>query len=198
MASSENTSAAANATNEVSNDFGPNVHVSVHPVLSHKLSILRSSSSSTSAFRAVLREVTYHLGYDATATLTTNPVQLTVPVGTDHVECTGRKIAERVALLPILRSGLGMVDSMRELLPKAAVHHIGMYKSHMMPVQYYNRLPRKCEVDIAYILDPVIATASTIMSLVSILKKVRNRRSCRQSVLTADGLASCCSHLLFP
>lgn len=179
----ENTSTVATVTNGMSNskgDFGPNVHVSAHPVLSHKLSILRSSSSSTSAFRAVLREVTYHLGYDATSTLTTRPVQLTVPVGNDHVECTGSKIAERVALIPILRSGLGMVDSMRELLPKAAVHHIGMYKSHHMPVQYYNRLPRKCEVDVAYILDPVIATASTVMSLVSMLKKVTNRRSCCQ------------------
>jgi len=64
-----------------------------------------------------------------------------------------------------------MVDSMLELVPKAAVHHIGMYKREMMPVQYYNRLPRKCEAEVAYILDPIIATSNTVMSVIGILKK---------------------------
>ena len=62
---------------------------------------------------------------------------------------------------------------MLELVPKAAVHHIGMYKREMMPVQYYNRLPRKCEAEVAYILDPIIATSNTVMSVIGILKKVR-------------------------
>ena len=103
--------------------------------------------------------------------LTTKPVQLTVPVGHDHVDCTGKALKERVALVPILRSGLGMIDSMMELLPNAGVHHIGMYRKGTMPVQYYNRLPKKCESDVAFILDPIIATSSTVMSVISILKK---------------------------
>jgi uracil phosphoribosyltransferase len=86
----------------------------------------------------------------------------------------GNKIAERIALIPILRSGLGMVDSMLELVPNAGVHHIGMYKTHNVPVQYYQRLPRKCQADVAYILDPVMATSKTVMSVVGILKKVRS------------------------
>jgi len=65
-----------------------------------------------------------------------------------------------------------MVDSMLELVPNAAVHHIGMYRRDMMPVQYYNRLPKKCEADVAYILDPIIATSNTVMSVIGILKKV--------------------------
>lgn len=142
-------------------------------MLSHKISILRSSSTIPSSFRSVLRELTFHLGYEATTTLSTKPVALTVPVGHDHVDCTGKALSERVALVPILRSGLGMTDPMLELLPNAGVHHIGMYKKGSMPVQYYNRLPRKCESDVAYVLDPIIATANTIMSVVSILKKVR-------------------------
>lgn len=150
----------------------PNIHVSKHPVLSHKISILRSSSTIPSSFRSSLREITFHLGYEATASLTTKPVALTVPLGHDHIDCMGKGIADRVAMIPILRSGLGMIDSMLELIPKAGVHHIGMYKRGAMPVQYYNRLPRKCESDVAYILDPVIATASTVMSVISILKKV--------------------------
>jgi len=73
--------------------------------------------------------------------------------------------------VPILRSGLGMTDPMLELLPNAGVHHIGMYRKGTMPVQYYNRLPKKCESDVAYILDPIIATANTVMSVIGILKK---------------------------
>ena len=147
--------------------------VSEHPILSHKISILRSSSTEPQSFRTVLRELTFHLGYEATSKLTTKPKTLTVPMGLDHVETTGSTLAEKVALIPILRSGLGMVDSMLELVPKAAVHHIGMYRRDMMPVQYYNRLPRKCEADVAYILDPLIATSNTVMSVIGILKKVR-------------------------
>jgi uracil phosphoribosyltransferase len=158
-----------------SHEFGPNVHISSHPVLSHKITQLRSSATLPSTFRAVLREVTYHLGYEATKGLTTKPVEITVTVPKKkdkHVSCEGSKLVERVAMIPILRSGLGMTDSMLELLPNSAVHHIGMYRTDQHPVQYYNRLPQKCEVDVAYVLDPLIATAATVMSLVKILKKV--------------------------
>jgi uracil phosphoribosyltransferase len=159
--------------------FGPNVHASSHPVLSHKITILRSSSTLPGAFRSVMREVTYHLGYEATAGLKTRPVQISVPVGKgdmDHIDMEGTKLADRVALIPILRSGLGMTDSMLELLPNAGVHHIGMYKNSLsMPVQYYNRLPRHCQADVAYVLDPVIASGGTTMSVISILKKVSDR-----------------------
>ena len=155
--------------------YGPNVHVSKHPVLAHKLSILRSSSTSPSSFRSTLREITFHLGYEATSTLTTRDVPITVPSTNhaDHIEATGQKLSEAVALIPILRSGLGMVDPMLELVGNATVHHIGMYRTKaLMPVQYYNRLPKKCDVNVAYVLDPLIATSNTIISVVGILKKV--------------------------
>ena len=169
VAEEANPSVAAITTDVDS--FGPNVHISSHPVLSHKISILRSSSTPPSEFRRALREITFHLGYEATSTLTTKPVALSVPVGHDHIDSTGTKIAERIALVPILRSGLGMVDSMLELLPNAGVHHIGMYRQNLLPVQYYNRLPKKCESDVAYVIDPVMATGNTIMSVVKMLKK---------------------------
>lgn len=174
---------------------GPNVHVSTHPVVAHKLSILRSSATLPHAFRAALREITFHLAHEATSTLTTRDIPITVPYtssssaldanGDDdvrpkggpstagHVDAVGRKIRERVAVIPILRSGLGMVEPMLELVNNATVHHIGMYKirSSQMPVQYYNRLPRVCNVDVAYVLDPLIATSNTITSVVGILEK---------------------------
>mmetsp|Transcript_1135 Transcript_1135/g.2372 ORF Transcript_1135/g.2372 Transcript_1135/m.2372 type:complete len:281 (+) Transcript_1135:117-959(+) len=154
--------------------YGPHVHVSKHPVLAHKLSILRSSSTPPSSFRSVLREITFHLGYEATSTLTTRGIPITVPATNpnDHIDAIGQKIKEKVALIPILRSGLGMIDAMLELVDNATVHHIGMYRSKtLMPVQYYNRLPRVCDVDVAYVLDPLIATSNTIISVVGILKK---------------------------
>jgi len=148
---------------------------------------MRSSSTLPSGFRAVLKEVTYHLGYEATSFLQTRPVAVSVPIkpsssssssDANVVETMGEKLADRVTLVPIMRSGLGMADAMLELLPMAGVHHIGMYKRSgmgtgggMMPVQYYNRLPRQCNADWAFILDPVIATATTMMSVIGILKK---------------------------
>ena len=157
---------------EIEASTSSNIHISNHPILSHKISILRSSSTIPSAFRAVLREITFHIGYEATSSLNTKPVALTVPVKNDHVETIGKTLSERVAIIPILRSGLGMTDAMLELLPNAGIHHIGMYKKDSMVVQYYNRLPRKCDSDVAFVLDPVISTANTILSVIGILKKV--------------------------
>lgn len=181
MAQASATTTTTKKSNGGCSDFGENVHISNHPVLSHKITIMRSSTTEPGTFRAALREVTYHLGYEATSRLTTQSVKISIPVprkdavgGMDHLEHKGFKLKERIALIPKIRSGLGMVDSMLELLPNAAIHHIGMYKvDGQHPVQYFNRLPRKCEADVAYILDPVISTSSTIVSLVSILKKVR-------------------------
>jgi len=102
-----------------------------------------------------------------------------------HHSCTGDTLSDKVALVPILRSGLGMVDSMLELLPNAGVHHIGMYRKGTMPVQYYNRLPRKCDSDVAYVLDPVIATANTVMSVVGILKKWGVSKICIITVIAS-------------
>eukprot|EP00522_Entomoneis_paludosa_P009504 CAMPEP_0172444148 /NCGR_PEP_ID=MMETSP1065-20121228/4236_1 /TAXON_ID=265537 /ORGANISM="Amphiprora paludosa, Strain CCMP125" /LENGTH=262 /DNA_ID=CAMNT_0013194571 /DNA_START=181 /DNA_END=969 /DNA_ORIENTATION=+ len=167
--------------------LGEKVHLSGHPVLAHKITILRSSQTRSGTFRAVLREVTYHLAYEATSRLSTRPIEVTVPVpplkkdvNGEHTSAAattihyshGQKLKESVALIPILRSGLGMADAMLELVPNAAVHHIGMYKVlGQNPVQYFNRLPRQCTADVAYVLDPVIQTSSTVMSVLSILKK---------------------------
>ena len=183
--------------------LGDKVLVPGHPLLAHKLTILRSSATSSGTFRAVLREVTYHLGYEASSRLTLRPVTITVPMpcsggksltdtasngnaihGTSappkqkHVEWPhGQKLKEKIALIPILRSGLGMVDAMLALFPNAAIHHIGMYKVlGQNPVQYFNRLPRNCTSDVAFVLDPVIQTSSTVMSVISILKKVRTHK----------------------
>lgn len=154
-------------------EWGDQIHISKHPVLYHKISILRSAATSSGKFRSVLRELTYHLGYEATSGLSTKDgIPLSVSTEDGILETTGTKISDRVALIPILRSGLGMSDGMLELVPKASVYHIGMY--HLpgtAPVQYFNRLPKKCVSDVAFVLDPVIASAETILAVLSIMKK---------------------------
>jgi uracil phosphoribosyltransferase len=98
-----------------------------------------------------------HYRYEATSNLKTRSVQVETSKGTAQ----GSRIDERVAIIPILRAGLGMCDAMLELLPNAAVYHIGMYRlpGTKMPVQYYNRLPKDKPCDVAYVLDPLIASS---------------------------------------
>ncbi len=185
MTEETNTIDSKPSAKTVSVEENPMIHLSSHPVLFHKITALRSSKTPPGTFRSLLRQVTYHLGYEATQTLTVKkglPVQ--VPLGKEKAheeelrcsEDVGVKIIDRVALVPILRSGLGMTDAMLELLPNSAVHHIGMYRTpgvHVAPVQYFNRLPRgKCGSDVAYVLDPIVGSAATVMAVVSILKKV--------------------------
>ena len=95
--------------------------------------------------------------YEATAGLNTKTVDLQTPIAAAE----GRRIDERVAIIPILRAGLGMCEAMLELMPNAAVYHIGMYRlpGTKMPVQYYNRLPKDKPVDVAFVLDPLIASS---------------------------------------
>jgi uracil phosphoribosyltransferase len=109
------------------------------------------------------------LGYEATASLETREIKIDTPVSS----CVGKKLNETISLIPIMRAGLGMVEPMLELLPNADVHHIGMYRSKdsLLPIQYYNKLPREGPSDVAYVLDPMIATAGTICAVVNILKK---------------------------
>eukprot|EP00816_Leptocylindrus_hargravesii_P007367 CAMPEP_0196805622 /NCGR_PEP_ID=MMETSP1362-20130617/5414_1 /TAXON_ID=163516 /ORGANISM="Leptocylindrus danicus, Strain CCMP1856" /LENGTH=246 /DNA_ID=CAMNT_0042178655 /DNA_START=125 /DNA_END=865 /DNA_ORIENTATION=- len=157
-------------------DKSKNTYISTHPVLAHKISILRSSTTPPSLFRALMREITYSLAYEATSTLLTKSIELSVQRRGVCVEVEGSKLQEKIAIVPILRGGLGMIDALLELLPNACVHHIGMYtnkdkEGNGTPVQYYNKLPRKCESDIAYILDPAISSANTMMSVIGMLKK---------------------------
>mmetsp|Transcript_115287 Transcript_115287/g.320616 ORF Transcript_115287/g.320616 Transcript_115287/m.320616 type:complete len:260 (-) Transcript_115287:41-820(-) len=165
------------------------VHVSNHPVMQHKLSILRNKATKPNQFRRLLRELTVHLGYETTADLTVHDVPIETPVASG----TGGELTERVALVPILRAGLGMSDTMQDLLPTAHVHHIGMYRdaSSLVPVLYYNRLPAEVDCDLAIVLEPMIATAGTINACLSILKDWGVKRIKVLSIIAAaSGLAA--------
>ncbi|CAN0029184.1 unnamed protein product [Ectocarpus fasciculatus] len=145
-------------------------NVSSHPLIGHKMTVLRDATTSPSDFRRVLKEITFYLGYEATRNLKVSTHVINTPM---DLPFNGCKVADKVAIVPILRAGLVMSESILELMPKAAVHHIGMFrsKSHNIPIQYYNRLPKNQACDVAYIVDPCIASSNTVSAVVSILKK---------------------------
>jgi uracil phosphoribosyltransferase len=146
------------------------IHLAEHPLLSHKMTMLRNVNTSTSDFRKLLKEITFYLGYEASRSLASTEAKISTPM---KVEFKGTRIGDKVAIIPILRAGLSMADGMLELIPFASVHHIGMFrtKESLMPIQYYNRLPRDVECDVAYIVDPCIASSNTIHAVITILKK---------------------------
>jgi len=141
-----------------------------HPLVAHKMSLLRDTKTSSHDFRKVLREITFYLGYEASRTIKTVTHEVTTPMG---VHMSAAKIGEKIAIIPILRAGLGMADAMLDLMPRASVHHIGMYraKSSLLPVQYYNRLPKNETCEVAFICDPCIATSNTINAVCQIVHK---------------------------
>ena len=140
-----------------------------HPLIQHKMTILRDASTSTKDFRSVLKEITFYLGYEATRDLKLQTKNIKTPL----TPFEGSKLAESISIIPILRAGLGMSEPMSELIPTAAIHHIGMYrcKTSMLPIQYYNRLPRDKISDVAFIMEPCIATSNTIHAVINILKR---------------------------
>ncbi|MEX1072032.1 MAG: uracil phosphoribosyltransferase [Anaerolineales bacterium] len=144
-------------------------HASTHPLVLHKLTILRDKSTNPRQFRELVREISALLTYEATADLVTQPRDVVTPMG----KATGAGVKENVGLVPILRAGLGMVDGVWDLMPDAQVWHIGLYRDEktLQPVQYYNKLPIAPTVGVCLVLDPMLATGGSAAATVSILKK---------------------------
>lgn len=113
------------------------LYTSEHPLIAHKMTKLRCKTTGPADFRKLLREVTFYLGYEATRNLGTTKDVVTTPLGTDF---EGTKLASNVAIIPILRAGLAMSDGMLELVPNAAVHHIGTSQCYFNILLYILRL----------------------------------------------------------
>jgi uracil phosphoribosyltransferase len=147
----------------------PNLHVSQHPAVLHKLGILRDERTEPKKFREVVRELSWLLGYEALADVGVRPIQIETPLET----MTASELGERVGFVPILRAGLGMVDAMLELMPTAQVWHLGLFRDErtLRPVEYYNKLPDSATVDLCLILDPMLATGGSATAAIEVLKK---------------------------
>src|SRR5438132_2642807 len=144
------------------------LYVSNHPLIQHKLALMRNVGTEPKKFREVVREITGLLLYAATQDLETDEIEVQTPLGIT----SGRELSLRIGFVPILRAGVGMVDAALDLIPTAQVWHIGLYRDHrtLMPIEYYNKLPVRPTVDICFVLDPMLATAGSATATVKILK----------------------------
>ncbi len=152
----------------------PSVTVSHHPLVLHKLTLLRKTATEPGTFRALVRELTLLLFYEAAADLKTHGVMIQTPLAPHE----GRSISERVACMPILRAGLGMAEAVLELLPSVRMWHLGLYRDHetLEPVTYYNKLPPVPSIDVSFVLDPMLATGGSAIAAIDLLKKWGARR----------------------
>ena len=146
-----------------------------HPLVQHKISLLRNKNTGTKEFKELVGEIATLLCYEATRDLPTKEVEVETPMGVARCNVlAGRKLA----LVPILRAGLGMVDGMLTLLPAAKVGHIGMYRNEetLEPVEYYCKLPSDIAERDVFVLDPMLATGGSACDAITQIKK-RGTRS---------------------
>jgi len=147
-----------------------NVHVLEHPLIQHKLAILRSKNTSVKEFRELVSEISGLMCYEATRNLPTKEVEVQTPVAT--AKCR-RLAGKKLAIIPILRAGLGMVDAMVDLIPSAKIGHIGLYRdpeTHQ-PVEYYCKLPEDIGNRQVFVVDPMLATGGSAVAAIDFLKQ---------------------------
>ena len=148
----------------------PNVKVLDHPLLRHKIAILRDKDTPTSAFRQVVKEIAVMEGYEALRNVQTKDVEIQTPI-----EKTVQPMVEgsKLCFVPILRAGMGMVDGLTELVPTARVGHIGLYRDEVThePHEYYCKLPNGLEDLEIYVIDPMLATGGSANDAIKLLKQ---------------------------
>lgn len=153
----------------------PNLTLLTHPLIQHKLTLLRDKRTSTRDFKELMAEIAMLMAYEVTQDLPTEPVEIETPLE----RMVGRQVSgKKLTLVPILRAGLGMVDGIAQLIPSARVGHIGLARDHetLRPVDYYFKIPgSEVERDF-FVLDPMLATGGSAVAAVTALKKAGARR----------------------
>ena len=155
-----------------------NVHVLDHPLIQHKLAILRNKETGTKEFRALINEIAGLMCYEATRNLPTEEVEVQTPMTVAKCRMLAGK---KLAIVPILRAGLGMVDAMVDLIPSAKIGHIGLYRDPVThePVEYYCKLPEDVEHRQVFVVDPMLATGGSAVAAIDFLKK----HGCKQIIM---------------
>ena len=147
-----------------------NFHLVDHPLIQHKLTIMRDKNTSSKDFRQLLDEISMLMGYEVTRNLPLEDVEVETPI----CKATFKRIeGKKLAIVPILRAGLGMVDGLLKLMPSARVGHIGLYRdpeTHL-PVEYYCKLPPNIHNRLAIVVDPMLATGGSASDALRMLKE---------------------------
>ena len=155
-----------------------NVHIMDHPLIHHKLAVLRNKETPVKEFRELVNEISGLMCYEATRNLPTMDVEVQTPVATAHCKMLAGK---KLAIVPILRAGLGMVDALVDLIPSAKIGHIGLYRdpeTHK-PVEYYCKLPEDIENRQVFVVDPMLATGGSAVAAIDFLKE----RGCKHIIM---------------
>ena len=147
-----------------------NVHVMDHPLIHHKLAVLRTKETPVKEFRELINEISGLMCYEATRNLPTMDVEVETPVATAKCKMLAGK---KLAIVPILRAGLGMVDALVDLIPSAKIGHIGLYRDPVThePVEYYCKLPEDIGNRVTFVVDPMLATGGSAVAAIDFLKK---------------------------
>lgn len=146
------------------------VYIYDHPLIQHKVSLMRDKNTSTKDFRELLGEISMLMVYEITRDLPTEEIQVETPIGMATTRVLSGK---KIGLVPILRAGLGMVDGVLKLIPSARVGHIGLYRDPetLQPVEYYCKLPSNSENRELLVLDPMMATGGSASAAITFLKQ---------------------------
>ena len=151
-------------------EFGENVHILNHPLITHKISMLRDKNTGTNEFRALVSEIAMLEGYEALRDLPTKEIEVETPIE----KCMTPVLAgKKLAIVPILRAGLGMVDGVTRLLPTAKIGHIGMYRDPETHEhhEYYCKLPTPIELRTILVVDPMLATGGSGSDALNLIKE---------------------------
>ena len=165
------------------------LHLVDHPLIQHKLTIMRDKNTSSKDFRTLLDEISMLMGYEITRDLPLEDVEIETPL----CKATFKRIAgKKLAIVPILRAGLGMVDGLQKLIPSARVGHIGLYRdpeTHL-PVEYYCKMPQEIDERDVIIVDPMLATGGSASDAITMVK-ARGARAIKLMCLVAapEGVA---------
>ena len=158
-----------------------------HPLIDHKLTIMRNKDTGTKEFRQNLDEIAMLMAYEVTKGLPTKNIEVVTPI----CQMTGKELVRPIILVPILRAGIGMVDGIVNLIPNARVGHIGLYRdpNTLMPIEYYCKLPEYSDNIEMFVLEPMMATGGTASAAVQFLKE-RNFKNIKYICLicTPDGV----------
>ena len=146
------------------------LHIINHPMVQHKLSIMRNKETGSKDFRQLLKEISLLMGYEVTRDIPLDPIEIETPI----CKMTARQVSGRkLAIVPILRAGLGMVEGLLELVPVARVGHIGLYRNEEThePVVYYSKLPEDINTRMVIVTDPMLATGGSASDALTMLKQ---------------------------
>ena len=146
------------------------VHILDHPLIQHKLSIMRNKETGAKEFRELLEEISMLMVYEVTRDLPTEEVEVETPIGRTKTKMLSGK---KIGIVPILRAGLGMVDGVTKLIPAARIGHIGLYRDPetLQPVEYYCKLPADSENRELIVLDPMLATGGSASAAITFIKQ---------------------------